>query len=117
MDAAYFREKAETCSRLAKGLSWNNPARSKLIELANDFERQAQELEAAAPRRRHGDHRDQSEIQGSGRPKAGAFCMACAALAPECSTQIATPQAGGNASAPQKPGLLHAAGVPTAGIL
>jgi hypothetical protein len=47
MDASYFREKAETCSRLAEGLSWNNPARAKLIELAEDFRRQANELDTA----------------------------------------------------------------------
>jgi len=46
MDAAYFREKAETCLRLAKGLSWNNPAQDKLMELAEEFERQANALEA-----------------------------------------------------------------------
>jgi hypothetical protein len=34
MDATYFRDKAETCLRLAKGLSWNNPARGELMELA-----------------------------------------------------------------------------------
>jgi hypothetical protein len=48
MDAAYFREKAETCSRLANGLSWNNPARGKLMELAEEFRRQAKSLEVAA---------------------------------------------------------------------
>jgi len=53
LDAAYFRDKAETCLRLAHGLSWNNPARGKLMELAEDFERQAKQLEAAknAPQR------------------------------------------------------------------
>jgi hypothetical protein len=53
LDAACFRDKAETCSRLANGLSWNNPARGKLMELAEDFERQAKQLEAAenAPQR------------------------------------------------------------------
>jgi hypothetical protein len=56
LDAAYFRDKAETCLRLANGLSWNNPARGKLMELAEDFERQAKQLKAvedaarAAPR-------------------------------------------------------------------
>jgi hypothetical protein len=45
MDATYFRDKAETCLRLAKGLSWNNPARGELIELAEEFQRQAEELE------------------------------------------------------------------------
>jgi hypothetical protein len=48
MDAAYFREKAETCSRLATGLSWNNPARGKLMELAEEFRRQASALEATS---------------------------------------------------------------------
>jgi len=48
MDATYFREKAQTCLRLAKGLSWNNPARGELMELAAEFHRQADELEAAA---------------------------------------------------------------------
>jgi hypothetical protein len=48
MDATYFREKAETCLRLARGLSWNNPARGELTELAEEFHRQADEIEAAA---------------------------------------------------------------------
>jgi hypothetical protein len=48
MDAIYFRDKAEACLRLAKGLSWNNPARGELMELAQEFQRQAKELEAAA---------------------------------------------------------------------
>jgi len=45
MDAIYFRDKAETCLRLTKGLSWNNPARGELMELAEEFHRQAKELE------------------------------------------------------------------------
>jgi hypothetical protein len=48
MDATYFREKAQTCLRLARGLSWNNPARGELMELAEEFHRQADEIEAAA---------------------------------------------------------------------
>jgi hypothetical protein len=48
MDGTYFRDKAATCLRLAKGLSWNNPARHELIELAQEFRRQAEELEASA---------------------------------------------------------------------
>jgi hypothetical protein len=48
MDAIYFRDKAETCLRLAKGLSWNNPARAELMDLAEEFQRQAQELDACA---------------------------------------------------------------------
>jgi hypothetical protein len=50
MDALYFREKAEICLRLAKGLSWNNPARGQLMELAEEFQRQAKELEVTAER-------------------------------------------------------------------
>jgi hypothetical protein len=53
LDAAYLREKAETCLRLAHGLSWNNPARGKLMELAEDFERQAIQLEASANAAQH----------------------------------------------------------------
>ena len=48
MDAAYFRDKAETCLRLAKGLSWNNPARGELMSLAEEFRRQASELSTYA---------------------------------------------------------------------
>jgi HAMP domain-containing protein len=48
MDAIYFRDKAETCLRLAKELSWNNPAREELMELAEEFQRQAEEVEASA---------------------------------------------------------------------
>jgi hypothetical protein len=50
MDAAYFRDKAETCLRLAKGLSWNNPARGELMDLAEEFQRQANDLDACAER-------------------------------------------------------------------
>ena len=48
MDATYFRDKAETCLRLARGLSWNNPARAELMKLAEEFQRQAKNLEAGA---------------------------------------------------------------------
>ncbi len=51
MDASYFRDKAETCLRLARGLSWNNPARSELMDLAEEFRRQAEQLEANAKSR------------------------------------------------------------------
>jgi hypothetical protein len=47
MDAAYCREKAAMCLRLAEGLSLNNPGRVQLLELAKEFNRRAQELEAA----------------------------------------------------------------------
>jgi hypothetical protein len=50
MDAAYLREKAAICLRLARGLSWNNPARSQLLELAEDLDRQAQKTGGEAPK-------------------------------------------------------------------
>jgi hypothetical protein len=53
LDAAYFRDKGETCLRLAHGLSWNNPARGKLMELAEDFARQAKQLEAVENTAQH----------------------------------------------------------------
>ena len=52
MDATYFRDKAATCIRLARGLSWNNPARHELMELAQEFQRQAEELETCASAQR-----------------------------------------------------------------
>jgi hypothetical protein len=45
MDAASLREKVDLCLRISRGLSWNNPARLQLLELAERFERQAKELE------------------------------------------------------------------------
>ena len=48
MDASYFRDKADTCLRLARGLSWNNPARAELMKLAEEFQNQAIELATSA---------------------------------------------------------------------
>jgi hypothetical protein len=45
MDAASLREKAALCLRITRGLSWNNPARLQLLELAERLERQAKDLE------------------------------------------------------------------------
>jgi hypothetical protein len=45
MDIAGLREKAALCLRIARGLSWNNPGRLQLTDLAARFERQAKELE------------------------------------------------------------------------
>lgn len=42
---AILREKAALCLRIARGLSWNNPARLQLTDLAERFERQAKEIE------------------------------------------------------------------------
>jgi hypothetical protein len=46
MDAKYFKEKADLCARLADGLSLNNPARFQLMDLAEDFQKRAKELDA-----------------------------------------------------------------------
>jgi hypothetical protein len=46
MDAASLREKAALCLRISRGLSWNNPARLQLLELAERLEQQAKEFES-----------------------------------------------------------------------
>jgi hypothetical protein len=46
MDAKHLREKATLCFRLADGLSQNNPSRFELMQMAEDFEKRAKELEA-----------------------------------------------------------------------
>jgi len=46
MDVASLREKAALCLRIARGLSWNNPGRLQLTELAERFDRQAKESES-----------------------------------------------------------------------
>jgi hypothetical protein len=46
MDAKHLREKATLCFRLADGLSLNNPSRFELMQMAEDFENRAKELEA-----------------------------------------------------------------------
>jgi len=45
MDAASFRENAALCLRIARELSWNNPGRLELLELAERLEQQAKEFE------------------------------------------------------------------------
>jgi hypothetical protein len=50
MDATYFRKKVAMCLRLAQRLSPKNPGRFQLLELAEDFNRRARELEG------HGSH-------------------------------------------------------------
>jgi hypothetical protein len=45
MDEASLREKAALCLRISRGLSWNNPARVQLLELAERLERQAKEFQ------------------------------------------------------------------------
>jgi hypothetical protein len=44
-DAKYFREKAALCLRLADGLSLNNPGRFQLMDMAEDLQEFAKELE------------------------------------------------------------------------
>jgi acyl carrier protein len=55
MDAKYakdLREKAATCLQLAQGLSWKNPSRFRLMDMAENFQKRATELEAQAEQQR-----------------------------------------------------------------
>jgi hypothetical protein len=61
MDARYFREKAALCERLADGLSFNNPGRFELIDLAEDFWKRAKELET-----QEAEQQGQSQLQKNG---------------------------------------------------
>jgi hypothetical protein len=45
MDTASLKEKAALCLRIARGLSWNNPGRLQLTELAQRFDQQARDLQ------------------------------------------------------------------------
>ena len=45
MDTLSLREKAALCLRIASGLSWNNPSRLQLTDLADRLDRQAKEIE------------------------------------------------------------------------
>ena len=49
-DAKYFREKAAICQGLADGLSLNNPGRFQLMDIAEDLEELAKELEVQVAR-------------------------------------------------------------------
>jgi hypothetical protein len=51
-DAKYFREKAALCLRLADGLSLNNPGRFQLMDMAEDLQELAKELEMQAAQQR-----------------------------------------------------------------
>jgi len=44
-DAKYFQEKATLCERLADGLPLNNPGRFQLMDMAEDLQGLAKELE------------------------------------------------------------------------
>jgi hypothetical protein len=45
MDIPSLREKAALCLRIARGLSWSNPRRLQLTDLADRFDREAKEIE------------------------------------------------------------------------
>ena len=45
MNALNLREKAALCLCIAKRLSWSNPTRLQLTDLAERFDRQAREIE------------------------------------------------------------------------
>ena len=47
-----FREKAATYLKLAQGLSWKNPSRFRLVDMAENFQRRATELEVQAEQQR-----------------------------------------------------------------
>ena len=49
-DAKYFREKAAICQGLADGLSLNNPGRFQLMDIAEDLEELAKEVEVQIAR-------------------------------------------------------------------
>jgi hypothetical protein len=46
MDILRLREKAALCLRIASRLSWNNPSRLQLADLADHLERQAKAIES-----------------------------------------------------------------------
>ena len=49
-DAKYLREKAAICQRLADGFSLNNPGRFQLMDIAEDLQELAKELEVQVAR-------------------------------------------------------------------
>ena len=49
-DAKYFREKGAICQRLADGFSLNNPGRFQLMDIAEDLQELAEELEVQVAR-------------------------------------------------------------------
>ena len=51
-DAKYLRQQSELCSRLADGLSLNNPSRFELMRMAEDCRKRAIELETKTAQQR-----------------------------------------------------------------
>jgi len=48
INAAYFRQKVQTCLQLAKVLPWNDPVRYQLLLMAEDFQKRETEFEEAS---------------------------------------------------------------------
>jgi hypothetical protein len=46
MDTSSLRQKAALCLRIARRLSWNNPSRLQLTDLADRLEREAKQIES-----------------------------------------------------------------------
>ncbi len=68
MDARYFRERAETCLRLAKELPWNNPGRFHLMDMAENLQTRAAKLEGhELPAQQQ--QQQQQQQQRTGYPK------------------------------------------------
>jgi hypothetical protein len=64
MDTLSLREKAALCLRIASRLSWNNPSRLQLTDLADRLDRQAKEIEL----QNHRAEEDGLAATGSPRP-------------------------------------------------
>src|SRR5262249_55438352 len=71
-DAKYFREKAAICQRLADGLSLNNPGRFQLMDIAEDLQELAKELEVQVAQ--------QAEFAPAIRTRAASSAMAVVEL-------------------------------------
>jgi hypothetical protein len=63
MDTLSLREKAALCLRIASRLSWNNPSRLQLTDLADRLDRQAKEIEL----KNHGPQQDGMAAAGTAR--------------------------------------------------
>lgn len=64
MDILSLREKAALCLRIANRLSWNNPSRLQLTDLADRLDRQAKDIES----QNHPTQESGMAAAGSARP-------------------------------------------------
>jgi hypothetical protein len=64
MDTLSLRQKAALCLRIASRLSWNNPSRLQLTDLADRLDRQAKEIEL----KNHRPQQDGMAAAGTARP-------------------------------------------------